>query len=53
MELDDNWFELTGEFLNATDIQPDADPAACRWVARRNQASGLDIVATLICRDGR
>ncbi|MCY0952762.1 hypothetical protein F0344_19915 [Streptomyces finlayi] len=50
---DDDWFELTREVLDATGIEPDADPAACRWVAMRNQASGLDIVATVIRQDGR
>ncbi|WP_369392818.1 hypothetical protein AB5J72_38495 [Streptomyces sp. CG1] len=50
---DDDWFELTREVLDATGIEPDCDPAACRWVAMRNQASGLDIVATVIREDGR
>ncbi|QIY53409.1 hypothetical protein HEP86_01380 [Streptomyces sp. RPA4-5] len=50
---DDDWFELTHEVLDATGIEPDADPAACRWVALRNQADGLDIVATVIRQDGR
>lgn len=54
VELDDgDWFELTREVLDTTGIEPDADPAACRWVAMRNQASGLDIVATVIRQDGR
>ncbi|MEW1865658.1 hypothetical protein AB0399_35680 [Streptomyces sp. NPDC088194] len=34
-------------------IEPDDDPAACRWAALRNQARGLDIVATVIRQDGR
>ncbi|MFI7101845.1 hypothetical protein ACIBK8_21040 [Streptomyces sp. NPDC050161] len=50
---DDDWFELTREVLDATGIEPEADLAACRWVAMRNQASGLDIVATVIRQDGR
>lgn len=49
---DDNWFELTREILDATGIEPDDDPAACRWAALRNQANGLDIVATVIRQDG-
>lgn len=54
MELDDDdWFELTREVLEATGIEPDDDPAACRWAALRNQAHGLDIVATVIRQDGR
>lgn len=54
VELDDgDWFELTREVLDATGIEPDDDPAACRWVALRNQANGLDIVATVIRQDGR
>ncbi|WP_405589858.1 hypothetical protein [Streptomyces sp. NBC_01190] len=50
---DDDWFELTREILDATGVEPDADPAACRWAALRNQAGGLDIVATVIRQDGR
>jgi hypothetical protein len=50
---DDDCFELTREVLDATGIEPDDDPAACRWVALRNQAGGLDIVATVIRQDGR
>jgi hypothetical protein len=53
VELDDDCFELTGEVLDATSIEPDDNPAACRWTAMRNQARELDIVATLIRRDGR
>lgn len=36
----------------ATFHEPDADPAACRWAALRNQAHGLDVVATVIRHDG-
>ncbi|QMU74825.1 hypothetical protein GXW83_02590 [Streptacidiphilus sp. PB12-B1b] len=50
---DDAWFELTREVLDVTGIEPDGDPSACRWVAMRNQADGLDIVATVIRQDGR
>ncbi|WP_329372939.1 hypothetical protein OG896_38480 [Streptomyces sp. NBC_00669] len=50
---DDDWFELTREVLDGTGIEPDDDPAACRWVALRNQAGGLDIVATVTRQDGR
>ena len=50
---DDHWFELTREVLAVTGIEPDDDPSACRWVAMRNQADGLDIVATVIRQDGR
>ena len=54
MELDDDeWFELAREVLDVTGIQPDGDPSACHWVAMRNQADGLDIVATVIRQDGR
>jgi hypothetical protein len=54
VELDDeDWFELTRDVLSATGIEPDDDPSACRWVAMRNQDSGLDIVATVIRQDGR
>ncbi|MEE1786906.1 hypothetical protein PUR71_28965 [Streptomyces sp. SP17BM10] len=49
---DDDWFELTREVLDATGIEPDDDPAACRWAALRNTADGLDIVATVIRQDG-
>jgi hypothetical protein len=52
-ELGDDWFELTREVLDATGIEPDDDPAACWWAALRNQAHGLDIVATVIRQDGR
>jgi hypothetical protein len=38
---------------HTTGIEPDGDPSACRWVAMRNQAGGLDIVATVIRQDGR
>lgn len=44
VELDDDWFELTREVLDA--------PAACPVAALRNQANGLDIVATVIRQDG-
>ncbi|WP_433888494.1 hypothetical protein [Streptomyces sp. CA-111067] len=50
---DDDWLELTREVLDGTGIEPDDDPAACRWAALRNQAGGLDIVATVIRQDGR
>ncbi|KND38327.1 hypothetical protein [Streptomyces acidiscabies] len=50
---DDDWFELTREVLDATGIEPDEDPAACRWVALRNSTDGLDLVATVIREDGR
>ena len=50
---DDDWFELAREVLDVTGIEPDGDPSACRWVAMRNQAGGLDIVATVIRQDGR
>lgn len=50
---DDGWFELTHKVLDATGIEPDDDPNACRWAALRNQTDGLDIVATVIRRDGR
>lgn len=50
---DDDWFELTREVVDATGIEPDDDPHACRWAALRNQANGLDIVATVIRQDGR
>ncbi|MFE4826765.1 hypothetical protein [Streptomyces sp. NPDC056672] len=54
MELnDDDWFELTREVVDVTGIEPDGDPAACRWAALRNTADGLDIVATVIRADGR
>lgn len=53
VELDDDWCELTREVLDATGIEPDDDPAACRWAALRNQTNGLDIVATVIRQDGR
>ena len=46
---DDDWFELARELLDITGIEPDGDSSACRWVAMRNQAGGLDIVATVIC----
>lgn len=50
---DDDWFELTREVIDVTGIEPDDDPAACRWAALRNTADGLDIVATVIRADGR
>lgn len=50
---DDDWFELTREVLDSIGIEPDDDSAACRWVALRNQAGGLDIAATDIRQDGR
>ncbi|MGW2795982.1 hypothetical protein [Streptomyces sp. NPDC001269] len=50
---DDDWFELTHEILDVTGIEPDDDPAACRWAALRNTTDGLDIVATVIRQDGR
>ncbi|MET8412047.1 hypothetical protein ABZV34_28760 [Streptomyces sp. NPDC005195] len=53
VELDDDWLELTREVLDATGIEPDDAPDACRWAALRNQANGLDIVATVIRQDGR
>jgi hypothetical protein len=53
VELDDDWFELTREVLDGTGIEPDDDPSARRWIALRNQADGLDIVATVIRQDGR
>ncbi|MER5435966.1 hypothetical protein [Streptomyces sp. NPDC002588] len=43
---------MTRKVLDATGIEPDDAPAACRWAALRNQAHGLDIVATVIHRDG-
>ena len=49
---DDDWFELTREVLDGTGIEPDEDQSACRWVALRDQAGGLDIVATVIRQDG-
>lgn len=53
VEPDDDWVELTRKVLDGTGIEPDDDPAACRWAALRNQAGGLDIVATVIRQDGR
>ncbi|MFI0724629.1 hypothetical protein [Streptomyces sp. NPDC021224] len=53
VELDDDWFGLTCEVLDGTGMEPDDDPSACRWVALRNQADGLDIVTTVIRQDGR
>lgn len=54
VELDDDaWFELAREVVGVTGIEPDEDPAACRWAALRNTAHGLDIVATVIRQDGR
>jgi hypothetical protein len=50
---DDDWFELTCEVLDGTGIEPDDDPSARRWIALRNQADGLDIVAAVIRQDGR
>jgi hypothetical protein len=50
---DDAWFELTREVIDVTGIEPSGDQSACRWVAMRNQAGGLDIVATVIRQDGR
>ncbi|WP_316527500.1 hypothetical protein [Kitasatospora brasiliensis] len=50
---DDQWFELTWKVLDATGIEPDGDPDACRWVALRNTADRLDLVATVIRQDGR
>ncbi|MFI9588649.1 hypothetical protein ACIHCQ_44365 [Streptomyces sp. NPDC052236] len=50
---DDDWFELTREVLDAIGIEPDDDPGAWRWAALRNQAHGLDIVATVIRQDDR
>ncbi|MDX3775989.1 hypothetical protein [Streptomyces europaeiscabiei] len=42
-----------GTIRNTTGVEPDDDPVACRWAALRNQAHGLDIVATVIRQDGR
>ncbi|MFF2078576.1 hypothetical protein ACFVXG_27950 [Kitasatospora sp. NPDC058162] len=50
---DDRWFELTWKVLDATGIEPDSDPDACQWVALRNAEDRLDLVATVIRRDGR
>ncbi|MGW3182042.1 hypothetical protein ACWDD9_22470 [Kitasatospora sp. NPDC001119] len=50
---DDQWFELTWKVLDATGIEPDDDPDACRWVALRNTGDRLDLVATVIRQDGR
>ncbi|MFJ9447963.1 hypothetical protein ACIRRH_39975 [Kitasatospora sp. NPDC101235] len=50
---DDQWFELTWKVLDATGIEPDGDLGACRWVALRNTGDRLDLVATVIRKDGR
>ncbi len=50
---DSDWFELTREILDATGIEPDDAPAACRWVALRNSSNSLDIVANVIREDSR
>jgi hypothetical protein len=53
VELDDDWFDLTREAVDGIGIEPDDDPAACRWMTLRDQASGLDLAATVIRQDGR
>ncbi|MFF3069184.1 hypothetical protein [Kitasatospora sp. NPDC057936] len=50
---DDHWFDLLRQVLTATVIEPEGDPEACRWVAVRNTDDSLDVVATVIRRDGR
>ena len=49
---DSQWAEVARRVVAATGIAPDGDPDACRWIAVRNQARLVHVVATLAREDG-
>lgn len=49
---DSQWAEVARRVVAATGIAPDGDPDACRWIALRNQARQVHVVATLAREDG-
>lgn len=46
------WAEVARRVVAATGIAPESDPDACRWIAVRNQARLVPVVATLAREDG-
>lgn len=49
---DSQWAEVARRVVAAPGIAPDGDPDACRWIAVRNQARLVHVVATLAREDG-
>jgi hypothetical protein len=49
---DSQWAEVARRVVAATGIAPVGDPDACRWIALRNQARLVHVVATLAREDG-
>ncbi|MGW2795983.1 hypothetical protein [Streptomyces sp. NPDC001269] len=49
---DSQWAEVARRVVAATGIAPEGDPDACRWIAVRNQARLVHVVATLAREDG-
>ncbi|MDX3866867.1 hypothetical protein [Streptomyces europaeiscabiei] len=50
--IDSQWAEVARRVVAATGIAPAGDPDACRWIAVRNQARQVHVVATLAREDG-
>jgi hypothetical protein len=46
------WAEVARRLVVVTGIAPEGDPDACRWIAVRNQARLVQVVATLAREDG-
>lgn len=49
---DSLWATVARRLVAATEITPDGDPDACRWIAVRNQPRQAHIVAALAREDG-
>ncbi|MDW4911571.1 mobilization protein, partial [Streptomyces sp. ADMS] len=50
--IDSQWADVARRVVAATGIAPAGDPDACRWIAVRNQARLVHVVATLAREDG-
>ncbi|MFG2403726.1 relaxase/mobilization nuclease domain-containing protein [Streptomyces brevispora] len=50
---DTEWAEVARRVVHATDIAPDGDERACRWIAVRHADDHIHIMATTVRADGR
>ncbi|MEY9841708.1 hypothetical protein [Streptacidiphilus sp. EB103A] len=50
---DAQWADVARRMVATTGIAPPGDPDACRWIALRNQAHQVTVLATRVREDGR